>query len=208
MAVQFHLTADEMSTLRREASARQARNRQAQSVDKILARGDPASVLFERDLMGLMGEYALLVKLFNLPYAEDYFVQDQWAKTHDFTINGVSGEIRTRTHAGYSFYSLTPQMRSDIGVVAYLVDGITDTGRVAFPGWLTKETFAEHRYVARERHPNWKGTGYLIGDKYLEPIESLWEYLHPNCLQEQPTSVVEEVRKVSKLSAALKRFLV
>jgi len=193
---QLHLTVDEMSILRREALARQTRNRQAQSVDKILARGDPASVLFERDLMGLMGEYALLVKLFNLPYTEDYFVRDQWAKTHDFIFNGVSGEIRTRTRAEYSFYNLTPQMRSDIGVSAYLVDGTTDTGRMAFAGWLTKETFTENCYFARERHPNsWKAGGYLIDDRYLQPIESLWEHLHPKV-------------KVSKLSAALRRFLV
>ena len=184
MTKQFHLTADEMSILRRGALARQARNRQAQSVDKIIARGDPASVLFERDLMGLMGEYTLLVKLFNLPYAteaafEDYFVQGQWAKTHDFTFNGVSGEIRTRTRAEYSFYNLTPQMRSDIGVSAYLVDGTTDTGRMAFAGWLTKETFTENCYFARERHPNsWKAGGYLIDDRYLQPIESLWGHLH------------------------------
>ena len=178
MTGQYRLTADEMSILRREALARQTRNRQAQSVDKILARGDPASVLFERDLMGLMGEYTLLIRLFNLPYTEDYFVRDQWAKTHDFTVNGISGEIRTRTHAGYSFYNLTPQLRSDIGVSAYLVDGTTATGRMAFAGWLTKETFAEHCYVARERHPNsWKAGGYLIGDKHLQPIESLWEHL-------------------------------
>jgi len=162
--------------LRRGAQARQARNEQAQSVDKMIARGDsyePTGL----HLMGLMGEYALLVKLFGLPYDEDYFVRDQWARTHDFTINGISVEIRTRTHAGYSFYSLTPQMFSDIGVVAYLVDGITDTGRVALPGWLTKETFADHSYVARERHPNWKGSGYLLGNRYLEPIESLWKHL-------------------------------
>jgi hypothetical protein len=164
----------------------------------MLARGDSYDPT-DLHLMGLMGEYALLVKLFNLPYTESYFVRDRWAKTHDFTINGVHGEIRTRTHEGYSFYSLTPQMRSDVGVVAYLVDGITATGRVALPGWLTKETFAENRYVARERHPNWKGNGYLISDKYLQPIESLWEHLHPE---------VDAVRKVSKLSAALKRFLV
>ena len=178
MGRQYHLTEAEMGTLRQAASARQAHNRQAQSVDRIIARGDPASVLFERDLMGLMGEYALLVKLFNLPYAEDYFVQDQWAKTHDFTINGVSGEIRTRTRAEYSFYNLTPQMRSDVGVSAYLVDGTTDTGRVAFAGWLVKKTFTENCYSARERHPNsWKAGGYLISDTYLHPIESLWEHL-------------------------------
>jgi len=178
MAGQIRLTADEMNTLRRGALTRQARNRQAQSVDKIIARGDPASVLFERDLMGLMGEYALLVKLFSLPYAEDYFVQDQWAKTHDFTINGVHGEIRTRTRAEYSFYNLTPQMRSDVGVSAYLVDGTTDTGRVAFAGWLTSGVFAANSYFARDRHPNsWKAGGYLIDDRHLQPIESLWEHL-------------------------------
>jgi len=66
-------------------------------------------------------------------------------------------------------------MSSDIGVVAYLVDGITATGRVAFAGWLTKETFAENCYVAKERYPNWKGSGYLIGIEYLQPIESLAE---------------------------------
>ena len=177
MTGQFRLTADEMSILRRGALARQARNDQAQSVDKMLARGDSYDPT-DLHLMGLMGEYALLVKLFNLPYTEDYFVRDQWAKTHDFVINGISGEIRTRTHARYSYYNLTAQMRSDVGVVAYLVDGITDTGRVALPGWLTKKTFAENRYVARERHPNWKGSGYLIDDRYLQPIESLWEHLH------------------------------
>ena len=171
-----HLTADEMSMLRRGALARQVRNEQAQSVDKMIERGDsydPKAL----HLMGLMGEYALLVKLFNLPYTESYFVRDQWAHTHDFTLNGVYGEIRTRTKAGYSFYNLTPQMRSDVGVAAYLVDGITDTGRVAFAGWLTKETFEEHCYVARERHPTWRGSGYLIGNDHLQPIESLAEYI-------------------------------
>ena len=171
-----HLTADEMSMLRRGALARQVRNEQAQSVDKMIERGDsydPKAL----HLMGLMGEYALLVKLFNLPYTESYFVRDQWANTHDFTLNGVYGEIRTRTKAGYSFYNLTPQMRSDVGVAAYLVDGITDTGRVAFAGWLTKETFEEHCYVARERHPTWRGSGYLIGNDHLQPIESLAEYI-------------------------------
>ena len=171
---QFHLTAGEMSILRRGALARQARNEQAQSVDKMIARGDSYDPK-DLHLMGLMGEYALLVKLFNLPYTESYFVRDQWAGTHDFTINGVHGEIRTRAKAGYSFYNLTPQMRSDVGVVAYLVDGITATGRVAFAGWLTKETFAENCYVAKERYPNWKGSGYLIGIEYLQPIESLAE---------------------------------
>ena len=180
MGRQYHLTEAEMGTLRQAASARQARNRQAQSVDRIIARGDPASVLFERDLMGLMGEYALLVKLFGLPYSEDYFVQDQWAKTHDFEINGVRGEIRTRTHARYSFYNLTAQMRSDVGVAAYLVDGKTSTGRVAFAGWLTKATFERHSYVARDRHPGWKGNGYLIHSRHLEPIRTLPEYIRGN----------------------------
>ena len=175
-ASQFHLTAGEMSILRRGALARQSRNEQAQSVDKMLARGDSYDPK-DLHLMGLMGEYALLVKLFNLPYTEDYFVRDQWAKTHDFVINGVRGEIRTRTHARYSFYNLTAQMRSDVGVAAYLVDGKTSTGRVAFAGWLTKATFAQNRYVARDRHPGWKGSGYLIHSRHLEPISTLREYI-------------------------------
>ena len=176
MAGQFRLTADEMSKLRQGALARQARNEQAKSVDKMLLRGDSYEPT-DLHLMGLMGEYALLVKLFNLPYTESYFVRDQWAKTHDFTINGVRGEIRTRTHARYSFYNLTAQMRSDVGVTAYLVDGKTSSGRVAFAGWLTKATFERHSYVARDRHPTWKGNGYLVDNRHLQPIESLWEHL-------------------------------
>ena len=177
MTGQCRLTVDEMGMLRQAASARQARNEQAQSVDKMIARGDSYDPI-GLHLMGLMGEYALLVKLFGLPYSEDYFVRDQWAKTHDFTLNGVRGEIRTRTHARYAYYSLTPQMRSDVGVAAYLVDGTTATGRVAFAGWLTQETFEEHRYVARDRHPGWRGNGYLVSNRHLEPIGSLWEHLH------------------------------
>jgi len=171
------LTADEMSILRQRALARQARNRQAQSVDKMLERGDSYDPT-DLHLMGLMGEYSLLVKLFGLPYAEDYFVRDQWADTHDFTINGVRGEIRTRTHARYSFYNLTAQMRSDVGVTAYLVDGKTSSGRVAFAGWLSRETFERHSYIARDRHPTWRGNGYLVDNKHLQPIESLWGHLH------------------------------
>ena len=175
--MRYRLTAEEMNILRRRAQARQARNNQARSVDRMVARGDsydPTGL----HLMGLMGEYALLVRLFGLPYAEDYFVRDQWANTHDFTINGIRGEIRTRTHAGYSFYNLTPQMNSDVGVAAYLVDGTTATGRVAFAGWLTQGAFEEHSYVARDRHPGWKGNGYLISNRHLQPIGSLWEHLH------------------------------
>ena len=71
-ALQFHLTADEMSILRRLAMARQARNEQAQSVDKMLARGDSYDPT-DLHLVGLMGEYALLVRLFNLPYTEGHF---------------------------------------------------------------------------------------------------------------------------------------
>ena len=165
-----------MSLLRRRATARQVRNEQAQSVDKMLARGDNYDPL-ALQLVGLMGEYALLVRLFNLPYTEGHFVRDQWANTHDFTLNGVHGEIRTKTTAGYSFYNLAPQMRSDVGVSAYLVDGITGTGRVAFAGWLTKQAFEENCYVARERHPTWRGSGYLVGNEHLQPIESLTEYI-------------------------------
>ncbi len=176
MTGQFRLTADEMGILRLAASARQARNDQAQSVDRMVARGDSYDPT-DLHLMGLMGEYALLVRLFRLPYTESYFVRDQWANTPDFTLNGVRGEIRTRTKSGYSFYSLTPQMRSDVGVAAYLVDGKTSTGRVAFAGWLTKETFEQHSYVARDRHPGWKGNGYLIHSRHLEPIRALPEYI-------------------------------
>ena len=176
MGRQYHLTEAEMGTLRQAASARQARNDQARSVDKMIVRGDSYDPI-GLHLMGLMGEYALLVKLLGLPYSEDYFVRDQWAKTHDFEINGVRGEIRTRTHARYSFYNLTAQMRSDVGVAAYLVDGKTSTGRVAFAGWLTKATFERHSYVARDRHPGWKGNGYLIHSRHLEPIRTLPEYI-------------------------------